>query len=510
MDGISLNGVTKSFGETKALIDANLVARKGEIHAIVGENGSGKSTLAKIISGVLEADAGSVDVFGMHPKSPREAIDAGVATIFQEVLLAEELSIQDNLFAGIDGFWRKSSKGDDRRRQSREIIKRLTGTDYAPETKIAELPLSVRQWIVIARALIRKPKALIFDESSAALDLDATRRLHDEMRSLKEQNCCILLVTHRIAELVQIADAATVLRDGETVGQLSKSEINEENLLRLMSATSDKSIVSRLKVQSTRRSKEIIKARDVKIAPKSDVFDFSLAEGQIVGLAGLDGAGQAAFAKALAGIQPIFGGSISVETAEPVSLSGLDHAESLGVTYVSGDRKKEGIFPALSIIENFGMALLARHSNLSGVIDKVSRATDFSQEASRMGIKFGLASDKITTLSGGNQQKVLIGRAFAKKPKVIVFNDPARGVDIGTKQELYKQLRSFAMAGGAVVYLSSELEEFYDFADRVDVFFANRIFKSFVSDQINEEHLLPALFGKNTAVVFDDEKTGVA
>lgn len=236
MSAISLSDIHMSFGETRALEGASLQADLGEIHAIVGENGSGKSTLAKIMSGVILPDSGEIDILGVRPTRPSDAIAAGISTIYQEIFVAEDLSIWENIFAGVDGLWRKRCRTSEKKALARDVLKRLAEVDIDPDTPVSDLPLNLKQWIVIARAILQKPRVLIFDESSAALDLDATNRLHLEMLALREAGSCIILVTHRIAELVKITDRATVLRDGKTVGRLEKGEVTEDRLLQLMSA----------------------------------------------------------------------------------------------------------------------------------------------------------------------------------------------------------------------------------------------------------------------------------
>ena len=508
MPAVELTGVRKAFGETKALSDASLTANAGEIHAIVGENGSGKSTLAKIISGVVQADGGDIDILGARPRGPAEAIRHGIATIYQEILVAEELMVWENVFAGADGLWRRTLPTAEKRRVAAETLERLALEPVDPSAIVGTLPLNIKQWIVIARAILRQPRLLILDESSAALDLEAANRLHKEMLALKQAGACVLLVTHRIAELVKIADGATVLRDGVTVGRLERAEVTEEKLLGMMSATSGHSARAKRenRVISTEQ-KPAIEAQGLKLAVDADAIDFKVFPGEIVGLAGLDGAGQTEFISALAGITPPVEGEVRVwnRSTRAETISNLSEAERARITYVSGDRKREGLFPNLSILENFGLALYAGMSGRAGLIDRAEMTSAFAREKERLGIKFGAPSDKITTLSGGNQQKVLIARAFALNPKVILLNDPARGVDIGTKQDLYTQLRDFASNGGAVVYLSSEIEEFFDFADRADVFFNNAIFASFGEADIDEEHLLSALFGQTGHVDFDEE-----
>lgn len=509
MPAISFVNVHKSFGETHALRGVNLRAELGEIHAIVGENGSGKSTLAKIMSGVISPDSGQVDVLGTHPIHPVDAISAGVATIYQEMMLAEDLTIWENLYAGSDGLFRRRISNREKREKTREILAELAQTKIEPDATVSSLPLSVKQWIVIARAIIRKPKLLLFDESSAALDLEATNRLHGEMLKLKQGGSCVMLVTHRIAELIKIADSATILRDGETVGRLEKEEITEANLLRLMSASEGHtaSAVPHDKRVITTAQKPALEAKGIKLSPHASAFDFKVNAGEIVGIAGLDGAGQTEFVRVLAGIQKPSQGHVCVwdDSKHDHVVSNLQDAETAGIVFVSGDRKREGIFPNLSILENFGLSLYRRFSGRGGLIDRSGIKKAFSEEMDRLSIKLNRTSDKITTLSGGNQQKVLIARAFALDPKVIILNDPARGVDIGTKQDLYTHLREFTSIGGAVVYLSSEIEEFFDFADRADVFVNNGIFDSFEQHDISEDKLLAAMFGHRGRIEFDKD-----
>lgn len=507
MSAISLSDIHMSFGETRALEGASLQADLSEIHAIVGENGSGKSTLAKIMSGVILPDSGEIDILGVRPTRPSDAIAAGISTIYQEIFVAEDLSIWENIFAGVDGLWRKRCRTSEKKALARDVLKRLAEVDIDPDTPVSDLPLNLKQWIVIARAILQKPRVLIFDESSAALDLDATNRLHLEMLALREAGSCIILVTHRIAELVKITDRATVLRDGKTVGRLEKGEVTEDRLLQLMSAdTRHNALGSRARTVVPAAQKPALEARRMRLPGGGATIDFKIHPGEIVGLSGLDGAGQSEFLRRLAGIDPAPSGTVRVwdKSTEWRSITCLAEAEAAAITYVSGDRKKEGIFPNLSIFENFAMPLYGRHSGRGGIIDTETLHACFAQEEARLSIKHGARQDRITTLSGGNQQKVLIARAFAQNPRVILLNDPARGVDIGTKQDLYTHLRAFASEGGAVVYLSTEIEEFFDFADRADVFFEGSLFASFEQGGITQDNILAAMFGKSHPIEFDE------
>lgn len=503
---ISAMNVHKRFGETRALNGCTLRASLGEIHAIVGENGSGKSTLAKILSGVHAPDSGAVSILGARPTNPYEARKLGVATIYQEVLVADEASVTDNLFVGADGLFRSAKSNREKRWVAETLMHRLVGVPVDVDRNVGELSLSIKQWVVIGRSLVWKPKVLVLDESSAALDLDATSRLHDEMRRLRDAGSCIIIVTHRIAELVKITDRATVLRDGRSVGVLAKQDITEANLLELMSAKSTGAGGSKLRTRVPARP--VLVTDDLTLAPRAPHIDFTLEAGEIVGVTGLEGHGQEKFIRVMAGLERGTQGVIRAVDSKgdfkPIET--LTDAEGLGIGYVSGDRKREGIFPNLSIFENFAIGLYRRSRGLGGWINRGPLLASFREEMRKLSLKFGDKADKITTLSGGNQQKVLIGRAMAAEPKTLVLNDPVRGVDIGTKQDLYDLLRQYASRGGAVIYLSSELEEFFGFADRVLVFRENGIFDSLSGRKIREDCILPAMFGREGHIEFDTEE----
>ncbi|NKL21224.1 sugar ABC transporter ATP-binding protein [Rhizobium leguminosarum] len=505
---VRLTEVAKSFGETRALKKCDFEACSGEVHAIVGENGSGKSTMAKIMSGVLNADAGEALILNERIRTPLDAKRVGLATIFQEVLVADEASILDNLYVGCDSFFGIRTSTEERGREAQVLLDRLVGHPMDLKATVGDLPLSVKQWIVIARAILRRPKVLILDESSAALDLDATLRLHDEIDRLRAAGSTVIIVTHRIAELVRIADRATVLRDGVTVGRLQKHEITEANLLAMMTPADRR--LSEAANASGRASagegRVVLKVSEMTAQRGGAPFDFTLEEGSIVGVAGLDGQGQDAFLRAVARIVAPFGGDVHIRSEggdEMVAVRSLLDAARLGIVYVSGDRKREGIFPQQSIFENLAIGIYRRNLGPCGVIKKGELKRIFAREVDRFRVKMGSSQNRITSLSGGNQQKILIGRAFANDPRVIVLNDPARGVDLGTKRDLYRELRAFADRGGAVIYLSSEIEEFLGFADRVDVFHGGSVFRSLHADDIEEEAILAAMFGQSKAEIVE-------
>lgn len=490
--------VRKTFGPTVALDRVSLRAYEGEVHAIIGGNGSGKSTLAKVISGVLVPDQGQVSIFGKSATTPSESRALGIANVYQEVLVADECSVMDNLFLGADGLFGAAESHEVRYERARKVMGDLLGFDLDPDTIVGELPLSIKQWITIARGMLTNPRVLILDESSAALDFESTERLFAKMREMKKDGCAIFIVTHRIAELVRIADRATVLRDGVSVGTLDKQDITEENILRLIAGPERELAHSSSKPVERQGGQPILRVTDARVWPETARFDFNLHPGEVVGVTGLDGQGQADFVRALAGVQGLLAGQIHLirdKKAEPIT--GLATARENGIAYVSGDRKKEGIFPNLSIFENMSMPIYPDYSvgGFLNLIDRRKLDPIFVHETGKLATKMGHSGNLITSLSGGNQQKVLIARAFAERPGVLILNDPARGIDIGAKLDLYRNLREFAGRGNAVVFLSSEIEEFMDLCNRVLVFRGGVISSSF-EPPFDAHAILNATFGR--------------
>ena len=387
----------------------------------------------------------------------------------------------------------------------------LAGEFVDPYTIASQLSLGMKAWITIGRAFLRNPKVLILDESSAALDFDSTERLFAKMRDLKSQGAAIFIVTHRIAELVRISDRATVMRDGLDVGVLAGEEITEKNLLSLM--TGDKKISTANEIKSTppsSKSEEVVlSSKDLKVWEEGSLINFDLPKGEILGITGLDGQGQDNFVKALAGIEsPLEGDVFIKQSKEEIEITKKEYkrvenlidAKKNGIAYVSGDRKKEGIFPNMSIYENMVIPLYkGKQAKTSGGFLGFIKWGElngiFDWEVERLSIKTGPKSNLITSLSGGNQQKVMIARAFTTTPKILILNDPARGIDVGAKRDLYKHLRNFVNDGGTVVFLSSELEEFIGLCHRVVVFRNGSVFETFEKEDIEPNTILEGMFG---------------
>ena len=499
---IYVQDVHKSFGVTKALDGVNFSANFGEIHAIVGPNGCGKSTLAKVLSGVLPIDKGKVSVVGHFPTSPVMARELGIATVFQEVMIAEEASVVDNLFIGSDDFWYKSLTNREKIKKAEDLMEDLVGEYVDPNTLAINLSLPIKAWITIGRAFLREnTKVLILDESSAALDFDSTERLFNKMRQMRDNGAAVFIVTHRIAELIRISDKATVLRDGVDVGVLDKKNITEKNLLSLMTGKIEKEDQVKSVPPIPQIEQIVMRSYDLKVWPESEPVNFELHKGEILGVTGLDGHGQDDFVKILAGVSKSYGGEVEINNNnnQYVKFNTLMEAKNLGISFVSGDRKKEGILPNLSIYENMVIPLYRTTSRggFLGFINWLELNGIYEWELDRLNIKTGLQSDLVTSLSGGNQQKVMIARSFGQHPKILVLNDPARGIDVNTKRDLYVHLRKYAEEGNSVVFLSSELEEFIGLCSKVLVFRHGGIFDIFENEKVEPVGLLEGMFGQS-------------
>ena len=510
---IYVQDVHKSFDVTKALDGVNFSANFGEIHAIVGPNGCGKSTLAKVMSGVLPIDKGKVSVMGSFPTSPVMARNLGIATVFQEVMIAEEASVVDNLFVGSDDFWYKNLTQREKVLKAQELMEDLAGEYIDPYAQAFDLSLPIKAWITIGRAILRENiKVLILDESAASLDFDSTERLFKKIREFRDSGMAVFIVTHRIAELIRISDKATVMRDGKDVGILEKKDLTEKNLISLMTGKTESEEKTKTTAVQTKSDKIVMKTKDLIVwdelaadrAIPSEPINIEIRKGEILGVTGLDGHGHDEFVKILAGVQEPHAGTTEVLNINNkfVKYNTLLDAKKNGISFVSGDRKKEGILPNLSIYENLVVPLYRTTSKAGwlGFVNWLELNGIYEYEVERLSIKTGPKDNLIGSLSGGNQQKVMIARSLATHPKILVLNDPARGIDVSTKRDLYTHLRKYAEEGNTVIFLSSELEEFIGLCPKVVVFRHGTIFDIFENEKVNADTLLEGMFGQTAGI----------
>jgi len=487
----------RSFGETVALDDCSFEVVPGEIHAVVGENGSGKSTLIKILSGILRQNGGELRWQGAPANfhDPRAAQKAGIASVFQETLVLEARSVRDNVVLGLDGVLRRHAGPRSEIALVRDALATLGLDRLDTEMPMAALSLAQRQSVTIARALLRPWRLLILDEATSALDISARDRLFEALRKFRGEGRSILFVSHRMDEILALADRSTVLRSGRGVATLDARDSTASKLLALMStqeearaAAGDASVKERHALGAP-----ALTARGVGLRADRPAIDLAVRAGEIVGLAGLEGQGQVAFLECLAGLRRPPRGGIDAGAGAPIqSFAGAARA---GIAYLPRDRKTEGIFAPLSVLDNLTVSSLRRFSRL-GVLRPGPRQAAAEAVTARTRVAAGRLAAPIATLSGGNQQKALLGRLLATEPKALVLNDPMRGVDLGAKQDIYAVLRDFARAGGAVVLLSTELAELCLLCDRVAVFHEHALFAMVERDGLDAQTLIAAMFGQ--------------
>jgi len=328
--------------------------------------------------------------------------------------------------------------------------------------------------------------------------------LFKKMRELRDNGVAVFIVTHRIAELVRISDKATVMRDGKDVGVLEKKDLNEKNLIGLMTGRTESGEKSKTVALQAKTEKVVMRAENLVVWPDSKPVNFEVKKGEIIGVTGLDGNGQDDFVKILAGVQTSHGGTTEILDSNEnfLKYNSLDDAKNNGISFVSGDRKKEGILPNLSIYENLVIPLYKKTSKAGflGFVNWMELNGIFDWEVERLSIKTGPRDNLIGSLSGGNQQKVMIARSFAQHPKVLILNDPARGIDVSTKRDLYVHLRKYVEEGNTVVFLSSELEEFIGLCPKVMVFRNGTVFDIFENEKVNADTLLEGMFGQTAGI----------
>lgn len=476
---LRVNGVTKAFGATVALRDASFELDGGEIHAIVGENGSGKSTLVKILSGVHRPDSGQLLIGGEEVSavaSPSAATRADLATVFQEVLVVEPRSVVENVWLGCDGIFSAALPQSEKRRIAGEILERLLGAPAPLDAPTEALSLSDRQACCLARALVRNPRVLVLDEATSALDVATRGRLFDVLRERVAQGASVIFISHRMDEIAEIADRVTVMRSGSTVATLDAEAATPQELVRLMTGAEHLAPSTARERAGAKANGEVLLAVDsVCLRPGAAPISARFHAGEVVGLAGLEGHGQDDFLRTLSAI----GGAL--------------------VAYVPRERRAESTFESKSVVENFGIPTLQRDV-VRGLLRPSRTRARFAEYVGRLGIKLDRDTDSITTLSGGNQQKVVIARWLATGPRVLLLNDPTRGIDLGAKRDIYRLLAELASDGVCIVMLSTEVDEHVELMDRVLVFHEHTVYREIPHAQLSRSALVSAFFGREEAV----------
>jgi ribose transport system ATP-binding protein len=498
---LRMEGVSKSYGGVRALDSADLTLRAGRVHAILGENGAGKSTLIKAMSGVVAPDGGRMTMGGREVAfaSPAAAQAAGIACIFQELSLIPELSVADNILINHP----PTRMGMIDRRRQREwaeaALARAGATDVHPRAPVKDLPLSRRQMVEIAKALARDPKILILDEATSALTAADVERVLILLRRLRDEGLALAYISHRMHEIAEIADDCTIFRNGRNVATYLAGTKTDDEVVELMIGREYRHVFPAKPAPRLENAPPRLELRGLSWTDRLKDISLTAAAGEIVGLGGLDGQGQRELLLALFGALSGVSGEIRVE-GEPVKIASPKQAkhERFGMALIPEDRKTEGLMLPMSVGHNLSFAALEDFSKV-GVIDRGEEGGAIGKMIQALSIKVAKVGLPVASLSGGNQQKVVIGKWLMTAPRIILLNDPTRGIDVGTKQEIYALLRRLADAGAAIVFYSTDYAELIGCCDRVLVIYDGAVKRVLTGEEITEKALIASALNLDIA-----------
>ncbi|GAA4435322.1 sugar ABC transporter ATP-binding protein [Phytohabitans houttuyneae] len=492
---LTLAGVRKSFGAVHALADGRLDLRAGEVHALVGENGAGKSTLVKVLAGVHGPDEGVMALDGQPVffGGPADARAAGIAVIYQEPTLFPDLSVAENIFMGRQPL--RSLRRIDTaamRQRTEELFARL-GVRMDPDRPARGLSIADQQLVEIAKALSFDARVLVMDEPTAALSGVEVERLFAVVRSLREAGAAVLFISHRFDEVFALCERVTVMRDGRWVSTDPTAELTVGQVVRRMVGREVSQLYPK---QDTTPGEVVLQVRDLTRAGVFDRVSFEVRGGEIVALAGLVGAGRSEVVRAVFGVDGYDSGEVFV-AGKRLAKGRPAAAMAAGVALVPEDRRQQGLVMELSIERN---ATLTRRWSLSrlGLLGPRTEREDAYKWTRRLQVKAGHLSDPVSTLSGGNQQKVVLAKWLSTDPKVLIVDEPTRGIDVGTKAEVHRLMSQLAVEGVAVLMVSSELPEVLGMADRVLVMHEGRLVEEITRDRADEESVMLAATGQHS------------
>ncbi|MDB4915417.1 MAG: transporter related protein [Gemmatimonadetes bacterium] len=493
---LRVTNVTKSYAGVTALANASFDLRAGEVHALVGENGAGKSTLIKILTAAVEYDGGEIALNGaaLPRLTPRQARTLGIAAIYQQPALFDQLTVAENIALGTENAgplsrinWRQ------RRERAVELLARV-GAHIDPDSDVCDLGMAQQQLVEIARALGANARILILDEPTASLSKDDADNLLRVVRELRADGVAMIYISHRLEELFHIANRVTVLRDGCTIATLDMCDVSRNQLIRLMVGRELTSVFPKRVVPL---GAPVLELQHVgcRASGVSDV-SFSVRAGEIVGLSGLVGAGRTELARIIFGLTPADEGQIAVNGAKVRILSPTS-AIAHGIAYVPEDRRRHGVVLQMSVTENISLAAL-RELARNGSLD-VNREHDIAVEYSRrLGVRTASLRSLVATLSGGNQQKVALGRWLVTKPKLLVLDEPTQGIDVGAKSEIHSLMMDLAEQGMAILMISSELPEILGMSDRIVVMHDGTVADVLDRSEATQERLLARALQRET------------
>ena len=481
---VEMVGISKRFGGIRALDNVSFSVKRGEVHALLGENGAGKSTLMKILSGAYRRDAGEIRVAdqAVEIATPQVSLQMGIRIIYQELMLAPDLSVAENIFLGdLPGLvpWKQLQD------RSRTILKEI-GFDLDPKTRLGDLPLAYQQVVEIAKALSKDVKILILDEPTAVLAPPEVKSLLGLVKRLSSRGVSVIYISHRLEEIFQVADAITVLKDGRTIGTVSPKEINSEQLIEMMVG---RHITAFFTGSKRKVGKVVLRVEKLRLGKRVEEVSFECRAGEILGIAGLIGSGRTEMARAIFGAERKDGGTVTLN-GKRLSIHAPRDSVRAGIGLVPEDRKAHGVVISLPIRQNATMSMLGRFLAPFGVIKKKAEGEAVQALAKRLSIKMRNIEAPVNSLSGGNQQKVVLSKWFGTGCSVIIFDEPTRGVDVGAKAEIYRLIDELAAEGLAVVLISSDLVQVIGMSDRILVMSRGRIAGELQKDEFSEANIM--------------------
>lgn len=489
---IEMRGIDKSFGSNQVLKQAGFTLESGEVHALMGENGAGKSTLMKILTGVYTKDAGTVLVDGkeVNYKNPQEAEKAGIVFIYQELNVMFDLTVEENLFMGKEihgkfGICDKKAM----QKKAQEALN-ILGVNISPKTVMAELSVGQQQMVEICKALMADAKVIIMDEPTAALTQSETVALFKVIESLRKKGVSMVYISHRMEEIFELCDRITVLRDGSYIGVKNIPETNMNEIVKMMIG---REIGERYPSRNVKIGKEVLKVKE--LARKGTFHDvnFSVRAGEVLGVSGLMGAGRTEIMQAIFGNLSYESGTIEIDGKE-VKISNPRQAMEHGIGFITEDRKTEGLMLDKSIRENISLCNLRRISK-SSVISREAEKNMVAEAIKDLHIKCFGSYHECNNLSGGNQQKVVLAKWILTNPKILILDEPTRGVDIGAKKEIYSIINKLAAQGVAIIMVSSELPEVLGMSDNIMVVREGEVRGIISYEEANQERVMTLATG---------------
>lgn len=489
---LSMNGVTKRFPGVLALADVNLSLYQGEILGLIGENGAGKSTLMNILGGIYAPDTGEVLIEGQPVKlgSVQDALAHGVAIIHQELNLAGNLDVASNIFLGREPAGNFSVVKRKKLYDEAAVFARMVGLTAPLNAVVEDLPSAQQQLVEIAKAISQSAKILVLDEPTSSLSDKETQKLFSVMRMLKEKGVSMIYISHRMREIEEMCDRALVLRDGRCVGELAGSEITRDTMVRMMVGRD----ISRFfpETGDSQAEEPVLSLRQVRCKACKGEFSFDVFRGEVLGVAGLVGAGRTELMRSVFGVEPVLSGEILIDGKKVAIHSPID-AIRHGIALVPEDRKELGLLLEMSIKENVPLPTLPV---TPGFLMDDKRDIKLTQaQITALSIKTPSMDQAVECLSGGNQQKVVLAKWLALKPKVLILDEPTRGIDVGSKSEIYRLIRHLADDGIAIIMISSEMEEIVGLSDRVMVMHEGKALGVLNKSELCEERVMQLATG---------------